>query len=117
LRLPLDEARGLLPSIEGIGEKTADMILAALFGGKYFIVDSNILRVLRRLDVISMDADIYEARRELEPYIQPDRRIFLHVALVSLGQRVCRAKHPFCDKCPLNGVCLHARRVEHGCSV
>jgi endonuclease III len=62
LRLPLDEARGLLLSIEGIGEKTADMILAALFGSKYFTVDSNILRVLRRLDVISMDADIYEAR-------------------------------------------------------
>jgi endonuclease III len=117
LKLPLDEARGLLLSIEGIGEKTADMILVALFGGKYFIVDGNILRVLRRLNIISMDADIYEARRELEPYIEPDHRVFLHAALVSLGQRVCKVKHPLCDKCPLNRVCLHARRMEHGCSV
>jgi len=79
------------------------MILAALFSGKYFIVDSNILRMLRRLNVISMDADIYEARREPKPYIRSDRRIFLHVALVSLGQRVCRVKNPICDKRPLNG--------------
>jgi endonuclease-3 len=84
------------------------MILVALFGAEYFIVDSNILRVLKRLHIISGDADIYKARRELEPYIQPEHRIFLHTSLLSLGQRICKAKRPLCGKCPLNEVCSYA---------
>jgi endonuclease-3 len=108
LKLSPEKARELLLSVEGIGEKTADMILVALFSAKYFIVDSNILRVLKRLNIISGDADIYKARRELEPYIRPEHRIFLHTSLVSLGQRICKAKRPLCCKCPLNEVCPHA---------
>ncbi|MCC6005961.1 MAG: hypothetical protein LM590_16605 [Thermofilum sp.] len=108
LKLPPEKARELLLSVEGIGEKTADMILVALFGAEYFIVDSNILRVLKRLNIISGDADIYKARRELEPYIRPEHRIFLHTSLLSLGQRICKAKRPLCGKCPLNEVCPYA---------
>jgi endonuclease III-like uncharacterized protein len=62
LKLPPEKAKELLLSVKGIGEKTADMILVALFGAEYFIVDSNILRVLKRLHIISEDADIYKAR-------------------------------------------------------
>ena len=111
LKLSPEKARELLLSVKGIGEKTADMILVALFGSKYFIVDCNILRVLRRLGIIPTNIDIYRARKELEPFIPSEHRVFLHTSLVSLGQKICRPRNPVCTACPLNKLCDYARKT------
>jgi len=109
LELPPEEARELLLSVEGIGEKTADMILVALFDRKYLIVDANILRVMKRLKIIPADVNIYKARQILEPWVPLNQRVFLHTALVSLGQRICKPRNPNCSVCPLNTLCEYSK--------
>ena len=104
LNLDTRTARKLLLSVPWIGPKTADMILVALFGEKYFIVDSNILRVLKRLKVVPQNANIYKAREIIESLIPKNERVFLHLALLHLGRTICKPK-PKCEVCPLKNIC------------
>ncbi|BEP16749.1 endonuclease III [Pyrofollis japonicus] len=114
LRLSPEEARRLLLSVPGVGEKAADLVLAALFGQRLFVVDTHILRIAKRLGLLDESiSNIYEARRRLEPLIPPEHREWLHVALLRLGREVCRPRRPRCEECPLRDICKHARqRVE-----
>ena len=112
LKLPPEKARKMLINVKGIGEKTADMILVALFNEKYFIVDSNILRVLKRLGLVPIDSNIYKAREIVEPLIPLKHRVFLHTALVSLGQRICKPSKPSCRICPLHELCPYYKNTS-----
>lgn len=106
LRLHPERARRLLLQVTGIGPKTADMILVALFNQRYFIVDAHILRIMKRLGVLGPEVDdLYEARALLEPYIPEPVRTEVHTKLVILGQTICKPSNPKCTKCILREVC------------
>ncbi len=100
-----EAVRHKLLSIKGIGEKTADVILMALYKFQVFPVDVHILRIMKRLGIVSKKDDIYSARRKVEPLIPPRDRAYLHAALVSYGQRICRSKFPICSRCILEDIC------------
>jgi endonuclease-3 len=108
LKLGPREAREILLSVPGIGEKTADIILAALFGEDVFVVDTHILRIARRLELVSPGTSIYEARRLIEPLIPRGKRLRLHLALIKLGREICRPRKPRCNECPLREICSYA---------
>lgn len=106
LRLNPERARTLLLQVTGIGPKTADMILVALFNQSYFIVDSHILRIMKCLGVLGSEINnLYKARELLEPYIPEHIRKEIHTKLVMLGQTICKPANPKCTECILRGVC------------
>lgn len=111
LELDPDKARKLLLDIPGIGEKTADILLAALFGVDVFVVDTHILRIAKRLGLVPENYDIYRARRVLEPLIPRGKRLRTHLALIRIGREVCRPKRPRCSVCPLRNLCKYASRT------
>ena len=108
LGLEPSRARELLLSVPGVGEKTADIVLAALFGEEVFVVDTHILRIAKRLGIVPSGSDLYEARRIMEPLIPRDKRIQVHLALIKLGREICRPRRPRCSECPLRPVCEYA---------
>ncbi len=108
LGLEPSRARELLLSVPGVGEKTADIVLAALFGEEVFVVDTHILRIAKRLGIVPSGSDLYEARRIMEPLIPRDKRIQVHLALIQLGREICRPRRPRCSECPLRPVCEYA---------
>ena len=110
LSLEPGRARELLLSVPGVGEKTADIILAALFGENVFVVDTHILRIAKRLGIVPSNSDIYKARRIMEPLIPRDKRIQVHLALIQLGREVCKPRRPRCSECPLRPVCEYAAK-------
>ena len=110
LGLEPSKARKLLLSVPGVGEKTADIVLAALFGEEVFVVDTHILRIAKRLGIVPSSSDLYEARRIMEPLIPRDKRIQVHLALIELGREICRPRRPRCTECPLRPVCEYAAR-------
>ena len=86
LRLSPEKARKLLLQVTGIGPKTADMILVALFNQHYFIVDTHILRIMKRLGVLKPEVnDLYKVRALLEPHVPEHIRAEVHTKLVVLG--------------------------------
>jgi len=107
---PLDKARNLLMSIPCVGPKTADVVL--LFAAKKptVPVDTHVNRVSRRLGLAPLKGGYEEIRRALESLYSPDDYLAIHLLLISLGRRNCRARNPLHESCPVKSLCSTAKR-------
>lgn len=101
----LEEARGELMEIRGVGPKTADVVL--LFAGDYavFPVDTHVYRVSRRLLLAPKDASHEGVRKALMQCVPPEKRGPGHVLFLEFGRQVCRAQNPLHEECPFNSWC------------
>jgi len=114
VKRPLDEAKRALRSFPGIGEPGAEKIL--LFSGRHALLapDSNALRVLVRLGLVSEGssyARTYAAARTAAEDLPPDVGIVqeAHLLLQHHGQTLCKRSAPLCAACPLEDRCAYAR--------
>ena len=105
LDLPRDEAKKKLIAIEGIGPKTADVLLMAIKGEHVLPVDVHIFRIMRRLGIANEKDDYESLRGKLESEIPPAQRTKTHLILIEFGRRICRARNPKCEECPIKGYC------------
>jgi len=108
--MPLAEARNYLISFPGIGVKTANVLLLFSFGKEAFPVDTHILRVVKRLELVPPAADLSRAALLLEPHVPPGESMPLHINLIRLGREICRPRNPLCPECPLLPICPEGRR-------
>jgi endonuclease III len=108
--MPTPEARRYFTSFPGVGVKTANVVLLFSFGKEAFPVDTHILRVTKRLELVPPFADLSRAALLLEPHIPPGESMPLHINLIRLGREVCRPRDPRCPECPLLPVCPEGRR-------
>jgi A/G-specific adenine glycosylase len=84
---------GGLERLPGVGPYTARAIACFAFGAQVTALDTNVRRVLER----SLGTtDVPPPRGRAWDWNQ---------ALFDLGARVCLARIPRCDECPLSGVC------------
>ena len=105
LNLPYDEAKKQLITIKGIGPKTADVFLMAVNGEQVLPIDVHIFRIMKRLG-IACERDDYESlRAKLESEIPPKQRMKTHLILIEFGRRICRARNPKCEECPIKRYC------------
>lgn len=105
LRKTPKEAREELLSLEGVGPKTADIILAFKKGVPVVPVDTHIFRVSKRIGVASPKADYEGVRSALEADIPPEKRQAAHLLLIQFGREICRARNPECSNCPIHNLC------------
>jgi endonuclease-3 len=104
-KLPPKEARKILISLPGIGEKTADVFLAYCMGEPTIPVDTNIARVAKRIGLVKRNAGYKEIQKALENVFSKNERIRGHELLIRLGRDFCKAKNPLCENCPISDVC------------
>jgi len=104
IRLPLNEARGALMDIKGIGPKTADVFLSFVGGYPVMPVDTNIFRVVDRLG-FAKGRNYERTRGALESLIPPEKLRDAHLYLISLGREMCKSRKPLCPTCPVNTLC------------
>lgn len=103
--LPLEEARKILLSFEGIGPKTADVVLLFCAGKPTLPIDTHVARVSKRLQLVSWKANYEEIRRTLQRLYQPKDYLAVHLLFISLGRKICKARNPLCNQCPINMFC------------
>ncbi|MBO0815614.1 MAG: endonuclease III, partial [Actinobacteria bacterium] len=103
-------ARTYLESLPGVGPKTAACVLTFALGRAAFPVDTHVHRVATRLGWLPPKTAADMAHRLLEQMVPADIRYDLHVAMISHGRTVCRARRPRCDACVLNDLCAHGRQ-------
>jgi endonuclease-3 len=108
--MTLAEAREYLVSFPGVGVKTASVVLLFSFGKAAFPVDTHILRVARRLEIIPPSSDLSRAALHLESHVAAGEQMPLHMNLIRLGREICRPRNPLCPECPLLPVCPEGRR-------
>jgi endonuclease III len=107
------EAQTFLVSLPGVGPKTAACVLLFSLGRPLMPVDTHVHRLARRLDLIDAGVGADAAHEVLTGLAGPGAaEIYAaHVDLVRHGRRVCRARRPACDRCPLAGLCPSAFAV------
>lgn len=111
---PLDEARGWLTSLPGIGRKTAAIILLFNFGRPQLPVDTHVHRVATRLGMLPPRTPLDRAHDLLEEVLTPEEMYPFHVELIRHGRDTCRAPRPICGLCPLTDVCAYFAQAIRG---
>lgn len=93
-----------LESMMGIGRKTANVVLGELFDIPAFPVDTHVIRVSNRLNLVdSKDPKIIEDK--LKKTFKKEKWNKLHKQLVLFGRYHCKALNPECNNCKLKDIC------------
>ncbi len=108
-QMPLDEALAWLTSLEGVGIKTASIVLLFSLGRPAFPVDTHVHRVTGRLGLIPPRADANKAHGILSELGAPETYYPMHINLIRHGREICRARTPYCHICPLQDLCDYYR--------
>lgn len=108
--LPFEEARKTLMELPGVGPKTADVLLLFSAGQPTIPVDTHVKRVSKRLGLAPAEGDYEDVRRSLQLLYEPEDYAAVHILLILLGRKYCKARNPNCKQCPVNDLCP-SRRV------
>ncbi len=105
-----DEALELLTRFHGVGPKTAACVMMFSLGRPTLPVDTHVFRVSHRLGLIDEKIGEAKAHVALQAQLQGSEVYAFHVHLIRHGRRVCQARSPRCESCPLSGRCAFFAR-------
>ena len=96
-----------LKSLPGIGEYTANAIMAICFNKPFIPLDGNIERVIKRLLNLKLVNEISKENliKQKKIFGTSIRSSEYAQALMELGALICKPKNPLCSKCPLTKDC------------
>jgi endonuclease III len=106
------DAMQWLMQLPGIGPKTAACVLLFAYGRPVTPVDTHIARVCQRLQLVPATHAVH-IQQQLESLVPDDRKYAFHVHMIQLGRRVCHARQPLCELCPLASACPSALNSQH----
>jgi endonuclease-3 len=103
-------ARDWLTRIDGVGVKTASVVLMMSFGMPLMPVDRHVERVSKRIGLMPSKVTAEQAHDRYLALLEPAQCYPMHVGLITHGRRTCHALRPDCDSCPLAPRCRFADR-------
>lgn len=96
-----------LLSLPGVGRKTANVVLAVIFGEKVMAVDTHVFRVSERLGLTTGSRTPLATEKTLVKYLPADDIPRAHHWLILHGRYVCKARKPDCAACELADLCRY----------
>jgi endonuclease III len=105
--IPVEDAMRWLTSFDGIGHKTASIVMLFCFGRAAFPVDTHVGRVTRRLGLAGSKDNEEKIKGLWERLAPPEWYYALHLNLIRHGREVCHAGRPECGKCVLIDLCRY----------
>jgi len=98
-----------LTSLPGVARKTANVVLGTAFGiADGIAVDTHVKRLAARLG-LSRETTPEKIELDLMAAIPRERWIDAGQQIIWHGRRICHAKKPDCEHCPLAPLCPSAR--------
>lgn len=94
-----------LLTLPGVGNKTANVVLAELFRIPTFPVDTHINRISKRLSIADDKDSVETVEKKLKKYFPEEKYIDLHHQIIMFGREICNARNPKCDICELKNCC------------
>lgn len=94
----------VLLTFEGVGRKTANLVLTEGFGLYAMCVDTHVHRISNRFGYVSTK-NPEETEFALREKLPKKHWIKYNTLLVALGQSICRPISPHCTKCPVLEYC------------
>lgn len=119
-RMLRDEFAGRVPEtsaelkrLPGVGQKTAEVMISAAFGGAALAVDTHVFRVANRIGLVTERASTVEkVERQLKRILPEETWGDAHHLLILHGRYTCTARTPKCAECVLVGLCKTWDRLE-----
>jgi endonuclease-3 len=97
-----------LLELPGVARKTANVVLGTAFGiADGVVVDTHVMRLSQRLG-LTQSTTPEQIERDLMELIPRQRWILFSHQIIWHGRRVCFARKPNCDSCPLVPHCPSA---------
>ena len=97
-----------LVTLPGVGRKTANVIRSVDFDEPGLPVDTHVLRLSRLLG-LTTNKDPEKVETDLTAMLPPREWGSLSLRLILHGRRVCIARRPRCEVCPLADFCPSSR--------
>lgn len=94
----------ILMTFEGVGRKTANLVLSEGYNIPAMCVDTHVHRISNRLGYIQTKTP-EESEIKLREKLPLKYWIRYNTLLVALGQSICRPISPHCSKCEINKYC------------
>lgn len=93
-----------LTTLPGVGVKTANVVLGEAFGIPGWTVDTHVQRLSQRLG-FTTHGDPIKIERDLQELFPKQDWSKLSITLIWHGRRMCFARKPACEQCPINQLC------------
>lgn len=92
--------REALEALPGVGRKTANVVLSNAFEIPAIAVDTHVFRVSNRIG-LAQAANVRKTEEDLMKVIPKKDWKDAHHWIILHGRRVCMARNPNCESCPL----------------
>jgi len=98
-----------LVTLPGVGRKTANVVLGNAFGvDEGVVVDTHVARLAQRLG-LTTHSDPARIEQDLMRLFPRQSWTLLAHLLIWHGRRICEARKPRCEVCPVADICPSAR--------
>ena len=99
-----------LVKLPGIGRKTANVILGTAFKIPGIVVDTHVGRITQRMG-LTREQDPVKIEFDLMEIIPKDKWTAFSLQLIQHGRKICNARKPKCEVCPLVEHCDHGQQA------
>lgn len=104
-----DEAHAWLVKFNGVGPKTAAIVLVFSLGMPAFPVDTHVHRVTGRIGLRPERMNAEQAHTYLAGMFPRHEFGPAHLNIIRLGREICHARNPRCPVCPIRDLCDYGR--------
>ncbi len=111
-KLSVNEARDWLTKFNGVGPKTAAIVLCFSLDMPAFPVDTHVYRVTGRIGLRPEKMTVEQAHPHLESLFPPETYYAAHLNIIRLGREICTARKANCDVCPIRKLCDYGNSVS-----
>ncbi len=101
-----------LMSLPGVGRKTANVILAVVYGQAAMAVDTHVFRVSERIGLTTGSKNPVTTEKALMRHIPAELVPKAHHWLILHGRYVCKARKPDCLNCGLRPLCRYYQKCS-----
>ncbi|MDR3021283.1 MAG: endonuclease III [Clostridiales bacterium] len=109
----LDKHDGIVPqdreqlqALQGVGRKTANVVLMEVFKQPVIAVDTHVFRVSRRLLLSSSDTP-KGVENDLYENLPKHLHLKAHQTILHFGRYFCKAQRPLCERCVVKQYCTY----------
>jgi endonuclease III len=101
-----------LLTLQGVGRKTANLVLTLGFRKPGICVDTHVHRIANRLGYVRTRTP-NDTEQALRRKLPPAHWIEINDLLVAFGQHLCRPISPHCTRCPITAYCPRRGVTTH----
>ncbi len=100
-----------LTKLEGIGRKTANLILGDVFHKPAVVCDTHCIRICGRLG-LTKNKDPQKVENDLRKILPPEKSSDFCHRMVLFGREFCKARGERCGECPLAQICKSRKETK-----